>query len=174
MDLAPVIAMNFMCWKFFLYFSGRAAPRGTKEGGAPQTALFLAAASRWWFLLSWSRQKTRRKVDQFGAMTIFVFGDQQRTWSYVELGVLFLFSEITANLLNFAAPPAKKFVPSLGQRFSCGTVLRFEQGGSDHLNSPLVTSASIVPTIGLQTKLEAWMSCGRIMLRPTDIVSLSS
>ena len=272
MDLAPVIAMNFMCWKFFLYFSGRAAPssggsrkfwwggilkhktskirmsspklrvifwpkseiqtffspkirwspkkkkkkvftgiesdfsvrlrlvggdgsrngtelieieadfsakivtfrlvggdasppspplnpplapRGTKGGGAPQTALFLAAASRWWFLLSWGGQKTRRKVDQFGAMTIFVFGDQQRTWSYVEPGVLFLFSEITANLLNFAAPPAKKFVPSLGQRFSCGTVLRFEQGGSDHLNSPLVTSASIVPTIGLQTKLEA-------------------
>ena len=22
MDLAPGIAMNFMCWKFFLYFSG--------------------------------------------------------------------------------------------------------------------------------------------------------
>ena len=47
MDLAPVIAMNFMCRKFFLYLSGMAAPRGAKGGGGPQTALSLAAASRW-------------------------------------------------------------------------------------------------------------------------------
>ena len=133
MDLAPVVAMNFMCLKFFLYFSGRAAPRGAKGPAPPQTALFLAAASRRWLLFSWDQQRTRRKVDQFGAMTFFFeisrelevkqtrpirrdnlfFGDQQRTWSYVELGVLFLFwfSEISTNLLNFAAPPAKKFAP---------------------------------------------------------------
>ena len=55
----------------FLVFLRQAAPRGAKRGGAPQTALSLAAASRGWLLFSWEQQKTCRKVDQFSAMTFF-------------------------------------------------------------------------------------------------------
>ena len=38
MDLAPVVAMDFMCWKFFLYFCGRAATRGAKTTAPPSGA----------------------------------------------------------------------------------------------------------------------------------------
>ena len=81
----------------------------------------------------------------------------------------------SAPICSILLPHLQKNLPlPLGQRSSCGTVLQFEQGGPDHLDSPLVTSASIASTTGLETKLEAKMSCDRVMLRPTHIGSLSS
>ena len=46
-------------------------PPGFRHPWPPQTAFFLAAVSRRWLLFSWDQQRTRRKVDQFGALTFF-------------------------------------------------------------------------------------------------------
>ena len=112
---------------------------------------------------------------QFGAIT-FLFPFFKING---ELGVMYSLEfyfcfRRSAPICSILRLHLQKSLPLLGQRSCCGTVLQFEQEGPDHLDSPLVTSASIVPTIGLQTKLEAKMSCDRVMLRLTDIGSLSS
>ena len=41
MDLASVIAMNFMCWKFFLYFSGMSRVRDPLNPSLVTPALII-------------------------------------------------------------------------------------------------------------------------------------
>ena len=79
-----------------------------------QTPLTLAAVFKMMALLIGDLQKTRRKVDQFGAMTFLEGrGDQQKTRKRVD------------KPKNFG-PLQKEILPPLEQHSSCGTDYLFE------------------------------------------------
>ena len=77
-------------------------PPGFRHPWPLQTAFFLEAVSRLWLLFSWDQQRTRRKVDQFGALTFFLRSAENlklsRPHQFGAITFLFSFFKINGEL----------------------------------------------------------------------------